>query len=118
MFFVRLTRIFPLLIFLGVVAGLVYLVALFKYSPPRAKEILIWLFTWLTGILSAFFGLATLYALFEQNVWVFDLMVSFFATVLVGLAVTRICNHVFLKNHPEYKKKPQKATTKRFPWQK
>ena len=37
---------------------------------------------------------------------------------LIGLAVTRWCNHVFLKNHPSYKKKPVRATVKRrWPWQ-
>lgn len=119
MLFIRLTRIVPFLIFLALLAGVVYLVALFKYSPPRAKEILIRLFTWLMGIFTGFFGLATLYALLEQNMWVFDLMVSFFITALIGLVVTRACNYAFLKHHPEYKKKPQRATTKhRFPWSK
>ena len=67
MMIARLSRIVPLLIVLAVVAGIVYLVATYRYSPSRAKEILIKMFTWLTGILSAFFLLVTLYALLESD---------------------------------------------------
>lgn len=113
----RLSRIIPLLILLAVVAGIVYLVAAFKHSPSRAKEILIKMFTWLTLALSAFFLLVTLYALFESNGAVFDLAASFLATTLIGLVITRICNAVFLKHHPDYRHKPMKATKElRFPW--
>lgn len=106
----RLSRIVPLLIVLAVVAGIVYLVATYRYSPSRAKQILVKMFTWITGVLSAFFLLVTLYALFENNAAVFDLAASFLATTAIGLAITRICNAVFLKHHPEYKHKPAKAT--------
>ena len=37
----RLTRIIPLLLLLAFVAGVVYVVAAWRYSPARAKEILI-----------------------------------------------------------------------------
>lgn len=110
MIFARLSRIVPLLAVLAVVAGIVYLVALYKYSPPRAKEILIRLFTWITGVLSGFFAVASAYALFEGNDPAFDLAASFLATALIGLAVTRICRAVFLRHHPEYRKKPMKTT--------
>ena len=99
------------------VAGIVYLVATYRYSPSRAKEILIKMFTWLTGVLSAFFLLVTLYALLESNEAVLDLSVSFLATTLIGLTITRICNAVFLKRHPDYRHKPMKTTREaRFPW--
>ena len=81
----RLSRIVPLLILLAVVAGIVYLVATYRYSPSRAKEILIKMFTWLTGVLSAFFLLVTLYALLERNEAVLDLSASFLATTVIGL---------------------------------
>lgn len=114
---VRLYRIIPLLLVLAVIAGVVYVVVSFKRSPSRAKEVLIGVFTWLTIILSAFFLLVTLYALFEGNDAVFDLAASFLATTLIGLAITRICNAVFLKHHPDYRHKPMKATKElRFPW--
>ncbi len=113
----RLSRIVPLLAVLAVVAGIVYLVATYRYSPSRAKEILIRMFTWLTGILSAFFLLVVLYAFFEDNGAVLDLAASFLATTLVGLVITRMCNAVFLKRHPDYRRKPMKATREaRFPW--
>ena len=113
----RLSRIIPLLIVLAVVAGVVYVVAKFKYSPSRAKEILIRWFTRLTLVLTVFFALFTLYALFEHNDAVFELALSFLITVLVGLGVTRICNAVFLKHHPDYRKQPVKTSKElRFPW--
>ncbi len=113
----RLSRIIPLLLILAIVAGIVYLVATFKYSPSRAKEILIKMFTWLTSVLSVFFLLVTLYALFESNGAVIELGASFLATALIGLAITRVCNAVFLKHHPDYRHKPMKATKElRFPW--
>lgn len=118
MFFIRLSRIVPLLAALAVLAALVYFVAAALTSPPRAKEILIRLFTWITGLLSAFFGLFTLYALFEGNDPVFDLAVSFLATALVGLVAIRLANRRFLKNNPGYRKKPVRASTRRrWPWE-
>lgn len=87
----RLSRIVPLIIVLALVAGVVYVVAMFLYSPTKAKEILIKLFTFLMSVLSAFFALASLYALFEGNIDVLELAASFLATTLVGLAVTLLC---------------------------
>lgn len=113
MFFIRLTRILPLIVILAVLAALVYFVAAALTSPPRAKEILIRVFTWITGVLSVVFGLFTLYSVFEGNMPVFDLAVSFLVTALIGLAAIRIANYVFLKNNPEYRKKPMKATTRK-----
>ena len=90
----RLSRIVPLLILLAVVAGVVYLVVAYRHSPNRAKEILIKLFTVLTGALSVFFLLVSAYAWFEHNDAVFDLAFSFLITVLIGLVVTRICRAI------------------------
>ena len=105
----RLSRIVPLLIVLAVVALVVYLVATYRYSPNRAKEILIKMFTVITGAISAFFGLASLYAWFEHNEAVFDLAFSFLLTGLVGLVVTRVCRAVFLRHNPAYRVKPMKT---------
>ena len=106
----RLSRIVPLLIVLAVVAGIVYLVTAWRYSPNRGKEILIKLFTWLTGILSGIFLLISLYALLDGNALILDLGLSFLATTLIGLAVTRICRAVFVRHHPGWGKKPMKTT--------
>lgn len=117
----RLSRIVPLLIILAVVAGIVYLVVAWRHSPNRAKEVLIKVFTVLTSVLSGFFALVTLYALFEHNNVVFDLALSFLITTLIGLVVTRICRAVFVKHHPGWGKKRQRATRigngPKWPWQ-
>ena len=94
----RLSRIVPLIIVLALVAGVVYVVAMFLYSPTKAKEILIKLFTFLMSVLSAFFALASLYALLEGNIDVLELTASFLATML------------FVKHNPNYRKKPEKAS--------
>lgn len=105
----RLSRIVPMLILLAVLAGIVYLVMAYRHSPNRAKEVLITLFTGLTGALSGFFLLVSAYAWFEHNEAVFDLGFSFLVTALIGLAVTRICRAVFLRHHPSYRKKPMRT---------
>ncbi|WP_241157243.1 guanylate cyclase [Adlercreutzia sp. ZJ242] len=114
----RLSRMVPLLLAMAVIAAVIYLVVTYRHSPARAKEVLITTFTWLCGAITVFFGLASLYALFENNSGVLDLAASCVAVGVVGLLVTRWCNHVFLKHNPHYKKKSQKATTKlRWPWE-
>lgn len=105
----RLSRIIPLLLVLAFIAGVVYLVVTFRYSASKAKEVLLRAFTWLTGSLSAAFLLLALYALGERNEAVFELWASFFATAAIGLAITRICHAVFIRNHPHYKRKPVKS---------
>ena len=110
----RISRIVPLIIALAVIAGAVYVIAMFLYSPTRAKEILIKLFTFLMGVLSAFFALASLYALLEGNIDVLELTASFLATMLIGLAVTLLCRRSFIKHNPNYRKKPEKASG--FKW--
>lgn len=110
----RLSRIVPLIIVLALVAGVVYVVAMFLYSPTKAKEILIKLFTFLMSVLSAFFALASLYALLEGNIDVLELTASFLATTLIGLAVTLLCRRSFVKHNPNYRKKPEKASG--FKW--
>ena len=118
----RLSRIVPLIIVLALVAGVVYVVAMFLYSPTKAKEILIKLFAFLMSVLSAFFALASLYALFEGNIDVLELTASFLATTLValggcsenGAVVTLLCRRSFIKHNPNYRKKPEKASG--FKW--
>ena len=108
--FARLSRIVPLLAVLAVIAAVVYVVMSFRYSSERAKATLIQVFTWLTGGLSVIFALVTIYALFEQNIPVIELFASFLGTTLVGLAITRICNAVFKRNHPHYGEDVARAT--------
>ena len=107
---IRLYRIIPLLILMAVVAAVVYVIMSFRYSSDRAKDTLIRVFTWMTIALSIVFALATLYAIFEDNTTVIELAGSCLATTLVGLGITRICNHVFRKNHPHYGEEVAQAT--------
>ena len=99
---IRLYRILPFLVLLAVVVLVAYLIMSFRYTSERAKGMLIRFLTWLFSILSVVLGLITLYALFEQNQPVIELAGSCLAVTLIGLAITRICNHVFKKNHPLY----------------
>ena len=107
---IRLYRILPLLVLLAVVAVVVYLIMSFRYSSDKAKAVLIKVFTWLCAVLSVAFGIITLYALFEQNQPVIELSGSCLAVTLIGLAITRVCNHVFHKNHPHYGEQVTQAT--------
>lgn len=95
---------------MAVVAVVVYLIMSFRYSSEKAKAILIKVFTWMCIVLSVAFGIVTLYALFEQNEPVIELAGSCLAVALIGLAVTRICNRVFRKNHPRYGEEVAQAT--------
>ena len=109
----RLSRIVPLIILLAVVAAVIYLVVTYRHSPARAKEVLIQVFTWVCAVLSALFGLASVYAFFDNAPAVLDLTLSLMAVGLIGF-----CNYRFLKHNPHYRKKRLAATTKRrWPWQ-
>ncbi len=124
----RLSRTVPLLIALAILAAIIYLVVTYRESPNRAKEVLIKVFTVLTGVLSAGFALLTLYAMVENNVPVAELWGTFLAVTLIGLAITRFCRYRFIKNHPNYRFMPTKArvihnrpwpfNNVKFPWEK
>lgn len=102
---VRLLQSLPLVILLIVLALVIYFVVAWMRSPMRAKEILIQFFTVFTLVLSAFFLLASAYALFEGNGPVLELTASFAAVALVALGITRFCRWRFVKHHPHYKDK-------------
>ena len=108
----RLSRVIPMLLVLAVAATVVYVFVAYTRSPLRAKEVVIKMFLAITGALSVFFALFTLYSLFESNEGVFDLAVSFLITALVGLGVTLLCRWRFLKNHPNYRIKPDRASAR------
>lgn len=115
---VRLVRALPLVVALALIAGVVYIVASWRSSPARAKELLIKIFTVLNGALCVFFGIATLYALGEANTDVMDLTFTFLVAAAIALIITRICRRVFLKHNPAYKVKPVKAKKiRRWPWE-
>ena len=107
---IRLYRILPFLILLAIVIGIAYLIMSFRYTSERAKAALIKFLTWLFGILSIILAAITAYALFEHNDPVIELFGSCLAITAIGLAITRICNAVFRKNHPRYGEEVAKAT--------
>ena len=98
----RLYRIIPLIIILAIVALIIYAVASWRYTPARAKEILIALFTWLNVGLTGFFALVMLYAVLEGNYFVAEFFAWFVGTTLVALLITYICKRIFLKHNPHY----------------
>ena len=105
----RLLQAWPLMVILAILALIIYLLVSWAKSPIRAKEILIKFFTVLTITLTAFFTLASLYALLEHNMTVFELVASFDVIAIVALLITRFCHWRFVKNHPNYKNKPEKT---------
>ena len=106
----RISRIVPLLVVMAVIAAVMYIVMSFRYSSNRAKATLITVFTWLNGIATIAFVLMALFALLDKNDVVVELGLSFAAVTLIGLGITRLCNHVFKKNHPEYGEEVAQAT--------
>ena len=100
--FVRLYRAIPLIVILALLALIVYCVVSYRSSPNRAKRVLIKIFTWLTIVLTVFFALITVYALFENNAFVAELFASFGLVTLVGLGITSLCRWRFNKNHPHF----------------
>lgn len=99
----RLYRILPLLVILAIIAVAVYLVVSWRYTPAKAKEVLIKCFIVLNGGLSAFFALATIYAWLEGNAFVADFFISLLVTTLIILGITFLCRWRFLKHNPNYR---------------
>ena len=114
----RLGLIIPFVIAIAIIGVVVFFVVQFRSSPARAKEILLKVFTWIASIITGFFALASIYALLDGNMAVFELAFMFLILGVIFLVVVRICHYVFIKHHPHYKRKPMKAKTKRrWPWQ-
>ena len=108
---IRLYRSLPLVVILVILAIIIYLVMAQVRTPVRAKEVLIKVFTWISGIIIGFFGIVSLYALFERNNAVLDLSVGFMLVGVIALTITLLCRYLFRKHHPHYKRKPMTAHT-------
>lgn len=109
MFFVRMIRLVPMVAILLFVGLVIYLIAQAKYSPNKAKSIIIKFFIWICGILTLFFLLACLYAILDKNIPVLELFASFAAVPAFGLLITLICRAIFLHHYPEFKDKALKT---------
>ena len=109
MFFVKLSRLIPMLVVLGVTALIIYFVTSLRSSKPQAKSNVLLFFTWSFIILSVVFGLATLYAWAEGNTNVTEFLGSFLVACLIFLVITRICYRVFISHYPNYAWKPSRS---------
>lgn len=108
-FLARLSRSIPLIIALAVAALVIYLVVSQVRSQARAKEVLIKVFTVLCSAIAIFFALVSLYAVIDGNQPVLELAASFAGVGVVGLIITRVCNHFFKKHNPHYSDPAQKV---------
>ncbi len=109
MFLIRLTRIVPFVIFLAVLALVIYFIARFRFPSARAKQIVIEFFTAICVILCVALGVITLLTVLDNNVFAVEIFGSFLAAAVLGLVVVRICNWRFLKKYPQYKHRPNDA---------
>ncbi len=100
---IRLATSVPLILFLALLAGALYIFATWRRSPDYAKELLIKVFTVLTGGLSILFALASLHALLDGNSVALEIVLTFAAVSIAALAITRICRWRFVKHHPNYR---------------
>ena len=109
MFLIRLTRIVPFVIFLAVLAVVIYLVARFRFPSARAKQIVIDFFSVICIVLCIVLGFITLLTVLDKNEFAVEIFGSFWAAAVLGLVVVRLCNWRFLKKYPQYKHRPQES---------
>ena len=109
MFLIRLTRIVPFVIFLAVLAVIIYLIARFRFPSARAKQIVIDFFTAICVVLCVALGFITLLTVLDSNAFAVEIFGSFLAAAVLGLIAVRICNWRFLKKYPQYKRKPNET---------
>lgn len=83
---IRVIRVLPALAVVGVVTALLYGLLVATGTRERARRILILVLSVVNGVLAVAFALVTLYALFENNVWVLevaDVSAALFAIVFI-----------------------------------
>lgn len=115
----RLYRIAPLIIILAIIGVLIYVIVSWRFTSARAKDVLTRVFIVINIALTALFGLASWYAIAEDNTFVMEFFVTCAAFTGIVLAVTAWCRHIFLKHNPHYrKKKNAKAKVKNLPGRK
>lgn len=109
MIVIRLYRVILLVIALAVIALVAYVTISYLRSPLRAKEILIAVFSRLNTVGAAVCLVVAAYAVFDGSTVFAELAGSCALIFLLALGITLICRHAFLKHHPEYRKKAEKA---------
>ena len=112
----RLTRLLPIFFGIAIATVAFYVIVSMRFTPIKAKEWLIKIYTVVFGAATIFFILATIYAALDgNNIEAVELMVTFLIPFAAGLAITLICRAIFLRNHPAYKLKPVRAQTIKDP---
>ena len=109
MFLIRLTRIVPFVIFLAILAVVIYLIARFRFPSARATQLVNDFFTVICVVLCIGLALITLLTVLDNNTFAVEIFGSFLAAAVLGLIVVRICNWSFLKKYPQYKHRPDEA---------
>lgn len=103
---VNFMRVIPLIVGLIIFALATYTIITFVHSHLKAKEVLIALFSRFNIAALAVALAITLYAALDGSTVFAELSLSCAAVFLIALLITLICRAIFLRNHPEYRKKP------------
>ena len=112
----RLTRLLPIFFGIAIAAVALYVFISIRYTPVKAKEVLIKVFTVFFGVASIFFVVATIYAALDSaRPEAVELMATFLLPFAAGLGITLALRALFLHNHPAYKLKPVRAETIKEP---
>ena len=112
----RLTRLLPIIIGIVLAALALYVFVSIRYTPVKAKEVLIKVFTVFFGVTTIFFILATIYAALDSTrPEAVELMLTFLLPFAFGLALTLVFRAIFLHNHPAYKLRPVRTQTIKEP---
>ncbi len=105
-FIARIYRIIPLIVVLALAAGIAYAVAARSNNGVRVTQVVLKAFWWLCAVGSAFFVLATLYALADGNAFAAELFISCAAVFAVGWVIDLLCAWRFRVHHPGFKVRP------------
>lgn len=105
----RLIVLVPLILFLLLAGLIIYLVAQAKYSPNRAKAIVIKVSLIVNLIIMCFFLFWAIYSLIDKNIVTLEFALSLAAIPAIAIVITLICRAVFLKHHPKFRHEAKKT---------
>ena len=106
----RLIILVPMILILLIVGLVIYLIAQAKYSPNRAKVIVIKVSLVVNLIIMGFFLFWALYSLIDKNMLTLEFALSLAAIPAIALVITLICRTVFYKHHPKFKHEAKKTS--------
>lgn len=105
----RLIILVPMILILLLAGLIIYLIAQAKYSPNRAKAIVIKVSLIVNLIIMGFFLFWALYSLIDKNMVTLEFALSLAAIPAIALVITLICRAIFYKNHPKFKHEAKKT---------